>query len=100
MSRKRETLRARRAELVAEAAAQREEIARGFGGWRKTFDGVDRVLEIVGRAKRLSPVLGVGVGLVALLATRSGRARGLFRGATTAWRSTRSALRFVSGLRR
>lgn len=99
MSRGRETHRARREELVAQSAAQREEIARVLGAWSGALAGADRAFRVLGHVRKITPLLGVVLGVATLIASRSRNASGLIRGAVAAWRSTRSVLGFVAGLR-
>jgi len=99
VSRGREAHRSRREELVTRSAAQRDEIARGVESWKKALNGVDRVVGVLGYASRIAPLLGAGLGLVTLLAARSKSASRWIRDATTAWRSARSVVSFVAGLR-
>ena len=94
-----QALRARRDVLVARAAAQREDSARGVGALERTFGGVDRTLTRLRHLKWLPPVLGVGLGLVVLMAPRSSRVSRWIRGAISAWHVARSGLSLVAGRR-
>lgn len=78
---------------------QRDEIARGVARLEKTLSVVDRVAGIVGHAKRMAPLLAVGLGAVTLVAARSINVRQWIQGASGALRSARSVVGFISSLR-
>jgi hypothetical protein len=78
---------------------QRDEIARGFRRLEKTLNVVDRVSGILGHAKRMAPLLAVGLGAVTLVAARSMDVRRWIQGASGVLRSARSVASFVNSFR-
>ncbi len=78
---------------------QRDEIARGFRRLEKTLNVVDRVSGILGHAKRMAPLLAVGLGAVTLVAARSMDMRRWILGASGVLRSARSVASFVNSFR-
>ena len=65
MSGPRAQIHERRAELVARADRERDEIAAAFAPWRKPLATVDRGMSLLATLKRRAPFLGAGLGLAA-----------------------------------
>jgi hypothetical protein len=55
----------RRAELVARADRERDELAAAFEPWRRPLATVDRGMSILAALKRTAPFLGAGIGVAA-----------------------------------
>jgi uncharacterized protein (TIGR02246 family) len=82
-------LRARRAQLVARAAVERDEIAHDLGAWSGVLAKADRVLGALSFVRRMTPVLGIGFGLAGAMAGRPKTAGGWIQAAMGAWRAIR-----------
>ena len=59
----RAALHERRAELVARAERERDELAAAFEPWRRPLAAVDRGMDILATLKRAAPYLGAGLGV-------------------------------------
>ena len=99
MSKAYDAHRARRAALIARAAAQRDELGRGVNAWRPVFAGADRARSVLKKARRFSPLLGAGLGVLGLLAARSGKAARVARRASGAWRTAQTVLNLLRSVR-
>ena len=63
MTRPRDALQARRAQLIERAGTQRDQIARDLSEWQKPLRNVDRGLAVYRGLKRSVPVIGFGAGI-------------------------------------
>lgn len=90
---------ARRARLVARAAAERDELAGHIRHWEGAWAMGRRGFAIANTLVKRSPLLGtlLGVGVTALVTTKPGLAATLMRALPIAWRLAGSVTRLVSG---
>ena len=59
----RTSIHERRAELVARADKERDELGAAFAPWRRPLATVDRGMSILATLKRTAPYLGAGLGV-------------------------------------
>jgi hypothetical protein len=97
VTRSRAALEARRAELIAQSGAYREEVAAVLDDWHAALDRVDRVMRIVGQVRRVAPWLGMALGGAMFLVPK-GAAAWIGR-AQNAWKSIGSIVSIAAGLR-
>ena len=91
-------LRARRERLIAQAGAERAEIARAVSGFSPVLRAADRGAAWVGVLRRHAPKLGVGLSLASALvvAAKPRIAWGAVNAALAAWRLGQSVHRLVT----